>query len=83
MLVGLTVILIHLHRGDIMTKEIIKNMWRELKQEIDKRYGDEYPPKDDTYGWKLLGRIEALSWILEGCPTGPAFHKDSLTQKDE
>lgn len=47
-----------------MTKEI-NIMYKNLREEINDRYGTEYPKQDDAHGWKLIGMLTAIAWVLD------------------
>jgi hypothetical protein len=43
----------------------IKERYEQLKKELTEKYGNFYPDNSDREGWKLIGKLEALAWILE------------------
>jgi hypothetical protein len=43
----------------------IKEKYEQLKKELTEKYGNFYPDNGDREGWKLIGKLEMLAWILE------------------
>jgi hypothetical protein len=43
----------------------IKERYEQLKKELTEKYGNFYPDNGDREGWKLIGKLEMLAWILE------------------
>jgi len=48
-----------------MKEEKIKEKYKQLKKELTEKYGNFYPNNCDKDGWKLIGKLEMLAWILE------------------
>lgn len=46
------------------TLEQLRVEWRRLNEKINRLYGTEYPKVNDCDGWKLLGRIEGLTYAI-------------------
>jgi len=43
----------------------LREKYEQLKKELTKKYGNFYPNNCDKKGWKLIGKLEMLAWILE------------------